>query len=410
MTGPNPASLLVFAYHFPPENAVGGRRPALFCKYLEVLGVPTHVITAAEHASRFHPGAQTVPDPFLHGPRSGSGWQLERVARKFVLPGVVGTRWAKAASLAAQSWLKEHRACAAFSTFPPMGVHLAAMDVARRNGIPWIADFRDPLREIEEGWYSRTLPRSAARFMERRFVRRASAVIVNTDSAAERLKSLLPDCAGKIHVIWNGFDPEARLNPAPLPPRAFRSLAHVGELYEGRDVAPLLESVGRLIERGRLDAAAIRIRLIGPAAARCLPPKAFLDQAAARGWLDLNPDLLPESEARQIIASSEALLLVQPHTAIQVPAKLFEYLQVGRPILAYVTRQSAIERVLSQTGIFYRCFYPGQSAEEIDRVVQDFFSHLPAEPQVSGWFEDHFNAARQTGDLLKIIRSLARPG
>src|SRR5258706_9626796 len=35
--------------------------------------------------------------------------------------------------------------CALPISFPPMGVHFAAWGLARMEGLPWIADFRDPL-------------------------------------------------------------------------------------------------------------------------------------------------------------------------------------------------------------------------------------------------------------------------
>ena len=42
------ASLVVLiAYHFPPDNAIGGARPWRFYKYLKRLGYECHVLTAA---------------------------------------------------------------------------------------------------------------------------------------------------------------------------------------------------------------------------------------------------------------------------------------------------------------------------------------------------------------------------
>src|SRR5205085_1918696 len=104
--------------------------------------------------------------------------------------------------------------------------------------------------------------------------------IANTDGAAERLRRMYPAWREKIHLIWNGFDPEARVRPLPLPAASRKIISHVGELYEGRDATPLLESIGRLIDSGRLSPEAIRVRLVGPVREGSVPGPEFLEKAA----------------------------------------------------------------------------------------------------------------------------------
>ena len=60
-----PDTVLMFAYHFPPENAIGGVRPFRFYKYLSRQGLKCHVITAAAGAADIAPGADSIPDLFL---------------------------------------------------------------------------------------------------------------------------------------------------------------------------------------------------------------------------------------------------------------------------------------------------------------------------------------------------------
>ena len=40
---------------------------------------------------------------------------------------------------------KQYTRTVVFSTSPPMSAHFAALQIKRKLGIPWIADFRDPL-------------------------------------------------------------------------------------------------------------------------------------------------------------------------------------------------------------------------------------------------------------------------
>ena len=113
---------------------------------------------------------------------------------------------------------------------------------------------------------------------------------------------------------------------------------------------------------------------------------------------------VPAAAARAIAIESDGLLLIQPHTAVQVPGKLFEYLRMGRPIFAYVVPGSPVERILARAGVPYTCIYPGQTGEEIDRRFLEFHGKLNGSPTAPGpWFEETFAAPRQTATLAGLM-------
>lgn len=403
--------VLLFAYHFPPENTVGAARPFRFSKYLAQHGYECHVVTAANVQSRPELKAEQIPDPFLHNPGQGIGFQVERAIRKLLVPGAIGTQWAWRAYQAGLRYVRSHPGdpVTLLSTFPPLGVHLAAYRLARQTRIPWIADFRDPMAgnpvNNRLGGHTHTL----YRLMERRIVNRASAVLANTDSAENILKRNYPNAAAKIHLLWNGFDPADRSAALPLPQRSMRVFTHTGELYEGRTVVPLLTSLKRLIDNRRIPPASVRIDLIGPVEENCLPEPAFLKDAQSAGWLSITPHQIPKSEAQRLAQSSDGLLIVQPQSAVQVPGKIFDYLQIGRPLLAFVPPNSAIERLLSRSGVPYRCLFTGIPADQFDETLLAFLN-LPSTPTpANAWFELTFNAENQTAFLASLIASLPRP-
>jgi hypothetical protein len=401
--------VLMFAYHFPPENSIGAARPYRLCKYLRRLGYNVHVITATEQTGGTDPSAQYVPDPFVAGPQRSLGWLMEYSLRRTLAPGAMGTRWALRASTAARKFIRANPAVRTtiFSTFPPLGASFTGFRAARSPGLTWIADFRDPMVGTWGFWEMLNTPQQHfARWAERKVVQSADAVIMNTDTAAEDCRKRYPGLESKIHVLWNGFDPEDRVSPLPLPDRGYRLISHAGELYDGRDVTPLLESVGRLIGSGRISPSRIRIRLAGPAKPDALPALDILQRAVSQGWLELSTEQMPKSEALLLARTSDGLLLVQPQSDLQVPAKLFEYLQIGRPILAYVRSGSPSDRILQQSGVPYRCVYAGSPPQEMDDAILDFFTLPAATVRPSAWFEEQFNAERQTEALDRLIRTL----
>jgi glycosyltransferase involved in cell wall biosynthesis len=400
--------VVMFAYHFPPENAIGGARPYRFYKYLSEMGYRCHVITAADQGHNPTLDTEYVPDPFVTSPRVGIGWQLERVIRKLLFPGVAGFQWSRLACQAAGAFLlsKQNAEITIYSTFPPLGVHLAALLLARRKRLKWIADFRDPLyinpchaglTKFQQKLYG---------WLEKHLLSRADIVLVNTDALAERWKNAYPNHRDRIHVIWNGFDPADRIEQTALPQRAYRLFSHVGALYEGRDIGPLLESISRLIDAGRLVGSSLRIRLVGSTDKRCIPGAEFLARAQAQGWLEIIRDQVPHHEARRMAQESDGLLLVQPHTAVLVPGKLFEYLRLRRPILAFILPDTPIERILKQSGVKYGCIYAGNSFQEMDNAVESFFNLREEDSETNTWFEENFDAKKQTQVLDALICSI----
>ena len=398
--------VLIFAYHFPPENVIGALRPFRFYKYLSRMGYRCHVITAADASQTAELDSECVPDPFIVSPRQGVGWQVERAIRKFLLPGIAGSQWALQGYRAARRFLNSNSygRVTLFSTFPPAGTHLAAYWLARQRGLPWIADYRDPLADNPVHDHISPFTKSVYRKLESILVHAADYTIANTDAAQAKLQALYPRKADRIELIWNGFDPEDRL-PA-LPARDDRKVvAHVGDLYGGRDASPILRSLRRLIDRGRLDPKRILLHLAGPVIDKSIPDPQFMSAAAAEGWLRLDRLRLPQKEAQRITQTANALLIIQPQTALQVPGKLFEYLQIGRPILCFIPRESPIERILAKSGVPYFCVYPSFDEEQIDRAVLEFFLLPHIETRPSDWFEQQFNAKSHAAKVAQLIEA-----
>src|SRR5579863_9277502 len=123
--------VLLIAYHFPPDNAIGGARPYRFYKYLKRLGYECHVLTAAKQETDA-PDIEYVPDPLRVRPRTGIAWQAERVGWKFLLRAELTLGWSAAVFAAGRSFLshRKNEEITIVSTAPPVGTHLAAMRLA----------------------------------------------------------------------------------------------------------------------------------------------------------------------------------------------------------------------------------------------------------------------------------------
>ena len=390
---------MIVAYAFPPENVSGAARPYRFYRYLPEHGI-TPVIVTATPQPQDRPDIVFVRDDAGDATSQSWSWQLERVVRKTILPGEVGLTWSLKAATACAALVPPGGRTVILSTSPPFSSHLAARRVAGIAGIPWIADFRDPMFIGDDG-VLRILSR-----IESRLVQAAHAVIANTDRAAEELRRRYPHAGDKLNVIWNGFDPAEKIRAALLPERGFRQIVHVGEIYGGRHPGPILASVRRLLAAGVIGRDSLRLSLIGPSVESEIPEIAVLRELVANGTIQYVPHRVPQEEARRVACQADGLLLLQPQTDTQVPAKLFEYIRIGRPVLAYVRRNSPSERILALSGIRHRAVYTDDGPKEVDAKLLEFLA-LPTDPvPPSAEFEEQFDARHHARSLASIVRRL----
>jgi glycosyltransferase involved in cell wall biosynthesis len=402
----NARSVLLLAFYFPPENAAGAARPYRLYKYLPRFGYCPYVITSSEQDPARPAAGVTCVSSVRHPSKRSVEGILEGLLWRTLVTADEGTTWAPLAFRAAGRVVPVSEMAAVISTSPPLNTHLAALLLKRRYGVKWIADFRDPLYlnpfRHQTGRKARV---DAA--LERWIFRWADAVVANTDAAAERLVRRYPQYAHKVHLIWNGFDPDDEASPVPIPAARPRTLVHAGMIYRNRHPGALLASLERLIGRGLLEPSTVRIRLLGGMDSAGLDrgPFARLEQIGCLACPGTVPRAAAMAECQG--ADYQLLLDVQGETAgVQVPSKVFDLLRIGRPILACTTRNSPLERILAQGGVPYRCLYKDDGEEQTDRQVLEFLS-LPSTPvNASPWFWNTFDGMAQAGTVAGLIDGL----
>lgn len=400
--------VIMIAYYFPPGQEIGGRRPFRFHKYLRRMGFECHVITASRPEEPCPPGLIWVPDTRAsrwdgssHEKRTLAG-NIELLLRKFLFPGHLGLMWAYDAALHCRQIIEANpsQKFIVFSTFPPLGVLLAALLVRWRTRTPWINDFRDPI-DIKEVAHISRWHLYCNFLVERAVFRAADCIIANTQSATDMLTARYPWAGSKTHAIWNGFDPEEETHARTLPEAGKKVVLHAGALYFARNPNLIIESLSRLWEVGVPEVQQVCVTFLGIISQVDIKSELY-DEGQRRGWLKLSPPV-PRAEAQRIAEQADGFLLVQPQSQVQVPGKLYEYICIGRPILALVPRDSAVEQILAKAGIPYVCVYTDDDADTADRKILEFL-RLPPEPMpYSEWFRENFNAEFQARQLANVV-------
>jgi len=402
--------ILMLAYWYPPENESGALRPFRFCKYLPMYGFESLVVAASSAGTTPEAGrVYRVPDARNEGRMANAIAWMTRML-EHVLPYNDRLEWVPHAVACAGSLLDSEAIRVIVSSSPPVATHVAALYLKQRHGASWIADFRDPL--AGNPFRTRRMGVPYDFVLERSIVSCADAIILNTDAAFDTLAQRYPGQRSKMHLIWNGYDPEDQFQAVRIEPDRNKTIAHFGSIYGGRHPGELLRSLQRLLQRGALQGRGVRVSLVGSIDhdQPWIKHSSFAKMAST-GHLQFTDRAIPRDQVRTLMGETDYLLLLDINelgAALQVPGKLFEYMRIGRPILAFTAKESPVDRILRQGGTPHVCVYPEDPAGEIDRKVLMLLS-MPTEPVApSAWFEHQFDAKRQAEALAEIVAKVWR--
>jgi hypothetical protein len=395
--------VLLITHTFPPDNAAAAARPGQLYKYLPEHGYRPIVVAASVYGLSNGGGDLVCRVPASD--RDAAVSLLSTFARwftRFCSPYEDRLSWAPHAAAAAVQIIKAQPVEAIYSTSPFLSAHFAALWVKARFGLPWIADFQDPVRDNPSRTRRWAYPYDT--IIERSFFRYAERLIANTDVVATAWGERYPQWAEKISVLWNSFDPLESIEPGQTPSRSYRLLAHVGSLYDGRHPAQLLASFERL-NIGPSDA---RINLVGPIAPEILAVHGSLfERLAARGVLKYGNRYIPREAALRETAEADYLVLLdvynERNVSFQVPSKLMDYIRFGKPILAYTPTGSPVERILARSGVVSIAIDPLASDQVGDLKLLEFLRMPPEPRRPSTWFEETFSAQTQAQIVSELL-------
>jgi glycosyltransferase involved in cell wall biosynthesis len=336
----------MIAYHYPPEGGSSGvLRTLKFSKYLTRHGWTPHVLTLREAVYWVRDdrlAAEIPPEAVVHRTRGFDTARHFAIGRRY--PGVltVPDRFVTWLPFGVARGLRVVRTApirCLYSTSPQPTAHLIALALKTLTGLPWIADFRDPwVEDVPEVGRS-LLRHRVERRLEAAVVRRADRLLTTTPRLRDEFLKRYPelDPAGA-RVIYNGYDEADVPAEVSRPSKGERfELLHAGLVTPSyRDPAPLFRAVAALVARRRLDASRVRVVFMG--GGRYPESSAFRDLVRAHG-LESVVEVAPRvahAEALVRMRRADALLLLQASddTRALIPAKTFEYLRAGRPILA----------------------------------------------------------------------------
>lgn len=348
--------VLMIAFHYPPMCGGSGiQRTVSFTRHLPHSGWEPVVLTVSPFAHQARDAASVAAGVPAH--RSFALDAARHLSVRGRYPGLLAqpdrwSSWWLSAVPAGLRLIRQYRPRAIWSSYPIATAHLIGLTLHRLTGLPWIADQRDPM--IDGDYPPDPQRHRIHRWIEHQAVQRSAAVVCTTPGAVRGLQLRYPGQADdRIALIENGYD-EASFIAAelvPPPPRAaggpFR-LLHSGVIYPAeRDPRALFAALARLRDDGAIGPDDLHVVL------RASGHDDYL-RGLIRGLEDiveLAPPL-PYREGLAEMVDADGLLLLQAANCnSQIPAKLYEYLRAGRPILALTDPDGDTAAALRRAGI-----------------------------------------------------------
>jgi glycosyltransferase involved in cell wall biosynthesis len=410
--------VLIVAYYFPPVGGIGSIRLASFASHLPQFGWEPTVLAPESTPHQSDPSirfaesrvvrARSIePALMLRGrrdagaatPAAASNGSIQ-TSRSSVRSAIVSMAfpdaqigWYPAAVAAARTLVDDEPFDAVFSSSYPVTAHVIARAVARRAGLPWVAEFRDPWSER----FPTAAHRLAARRLERNIVRTADAVIVPSRAFAKHYGARW---GVQVEGIPNGHDLDPSFADPDDGPAAGAEpiIAHVGTYYPGRQsLTTIWAAIAALRESGRK----MTIRWVGEMSAQAhdeLRAYGLLHSVQVTGLVAHHEALALLRSSTMLIASGE--LDRGPLGAGTTAAKLFEYLASGLPILYVCNLEADAAATLgAHPGCYVVQFGDADGAQ---RALQDGLKGERHRREV----QDLSRTAR-SGDLARVLDNAA---
>lgn len=305
-----------------------------------------------------------------------------------------------------------------WSTGDPWSSLVIAGRLARRFGIPYVADFRDPwtLSNIrtEGQWH---ITKTIDRYCERRVLEAADAVLFQARQIEKRYREHYADLDLNTTTIYNSYDPAVFEDPVCLDRPAAGAAALVESLDIGffgrfREMSPA-SLMADVVEEARRRHGAladhIHVYSFGPL------NDADVRYAEKKGVREnfRRHEAVPLERALSALRQFDLLLLsTDPRRNGIIPAKLLEYLAAGRPVLS-LSRNPEVAQILERTGTGLQVSL--ERKEDIaDLLIESLKAKregrslpVPFEPQPDAI--RRFEARPTTQELADLFASVQKP-
>lgn len=410
-----PSILMIAPSCYPPGNPEAFVNANLVSAMLEA-GWFLDVVTCEDRANHWYPDSGALWNDVAgcshiieERPRTFSE-KLRSNAEYGLLSGQVmgGGRWAVPAARYAMRLAATRTYDIIVSRSLPATAHLAAFIVSGRTGIPWIANWNDPVPDyLFPPPYARgNGTRTQMGFWESRYYGAMTHRAAWHTFPCERLRSYI---SGYLpHDIASCSSVIPHLAPRPVErtrtPHPQFSLLYAGSLRKPRDPGPFLIGVRKFIDASAASDIVVRFITDRPEEVA-----GAVREQALEGIVCVEPGR-PYREMPQVLLEADVLVIIEADMkeGIFLPSKFVDCIQTGRPLLAVSPRVGTLADVLAEHGggLAVDCARPDSVADGISVLYRNWQAGTLDERYGSERLRPLFSSEVILGTYLDLFKSL----
>ncbi len=426
--------VLIISYYWPPAGGVGVIRNLKFAKYLRRFGWEPVVFVPenADYPQLDLNNLKDIPENIevLKGKilepfslfrkftgrketdktnpvyvRENSGGVLDKfsiwVRGNFFIPDA-RSLWIRPSVKFLSQYLKDNPVDAILTDGPPHTNTVIGQRLSEKFNIPWLADFQDPWTQVDyyKMMYIGHLADKKHRRLEQQTFKTAKKITIASPTWAKDLESI---GAKDVDVIYYGYDEDdfSEIGAIQKNDDEF-VISHAGILGLDRDPDTLLNVLSKICNENPEFKKKLRIKLAGAV------DFAIKQKIESYGLKDNFVDLgfISRLDSIRLMLTSDVLLLLvnkADNAKGRLPGKIYEYLRAQNPILSLGTKESDVERILTDTQTGQNMEY--DDANEIEQFIINVFnktSCLKFDMDVISQFSSE-NQTRKVAQYLDVI-------
>lgn len=378
--------LLFCAYYFPPDGGAGVQRSLKFVKYLRKFGYEPIVLTLGQKKFEAYGWDKTLLSEIeddiqiiridskltyfellseetqqqiynlLGGILQSEKWMkyLKEMVEIEKVPDLQ-IEWANECLKKIENRIDLKKIDLIFTTGCPFSSFIIGYYIKKKYGIKWVQDYRDPW--TTDDYYNSfryKLKTEAVTFLqqiEKKLITYSDAVTVVMEDMINGFEKSFQITPEKFLEITNGYDETDFhvINDKSIKNSKF-TLCHNGAVYKGRSTLPLLRRINHLIDSGKINSEGIQWILIGRIDDESKKEIARTDQYHIVKCIGYHS----HQESVHIAMRADLLILLgsdggESKNENGCTGKVFEYLRMYRPILAFASHNGYLERMLRKT-------------------------------------------------------------
>lgn len=234
---------------------------------------------------------------------------------------------------------------------------------------PLVIDFMDPWKASTWRPSKGSILESIQTYLERFIVTHADFVIANTNELSQDFVKRLNIPQERVDVLTCGYDEADLYDDYQEKSSNKFTITHTGSFYKKRNPINFLKAIKALVEKNLIPPDRIAVNFVGAMAVKdpelnqLLADPLFKKVVNQESWV-------PHKKALEYLYQSDVLLLVQPETYLQIPAKLYEYIAVQKPIIALAEEKGAVGNIVRNEG-----WGEAINNENIDKIGEAIYQY-----------------------------------